>query len=90
MSTLLASDGISSLQRNLCVAVTTKVIDRWAFDGDSGLEVVAAWKRRVGRDLICFARHLDLRLLCYECDVLRWGSEADLWFVVWWSYADEG
>jgi hypothetical protein len=58
MTTFLAPDRISSLQRDFGVAVAAQVVDGGALDGDPGLEGVASRCRYGGRDLICFARHV--------------------------------
>lgn len=59
MSTLLATDRVSSLQWDFRIAVTTQVVDRGAIAGQVGLKGVSArsWDGR--GDLICFARHID-------------------------------
>lgn len=58
MSTLFASNGIALLQRNLRVAVAAQVVNGGAFA--SRLESVAARRGRHNRNLISFARHVEL------------------------------
>ena len=74
MTTLLAPNGITSLQRDLSIAVAAQVIDRGSLDGDTGLEGVAARLRNHGRDLICFSGHACgvsrfVRLGCGKLDL---------------------
>lgn len=64
MTTLLATNRISSLQRDFRVAVTTQVIDRRTIAGE---RVVSTRGWHTSRNLISFARHVD----CF-CDFRLW------------------
>jgi len=68
MSTLLAPNGVASLDRNLGVAIATEIIGGGTIDAHSTL-VTAAYGRSLSWDLICFARHV-------------WVFWEDLWWVV--------
>lgn len=56
MATLLATDGIASLQRDFGIAVAAEVVDCWTFDRTGG-EVVVVPRGDVDGDLIGFAGH---------------------------------
>jgi hypothetical protein len=64
VSALLASDGVTSLERNLGVAVTAEVVDGWTIDGASvraSAGSATSLDRRGSWDLVLFARHFDMR-----------------------------
>jgi hypothetical protein len=55
MSTLLTTNRIALLQRNLGVAVAAQVVDRGAFDLNTASEGIAAGRWGCGGDLVGFA-----------------------------------
>jgi len=59
MTTLLTPYRITPLQRNLCIAVTTQIVDGGPFDLETGLEGVAARNGDAGGDLVGFSRHVE-------------------------------
>ncbi len=59
MTTLLATDGVSSLQWDFRVAVTAQVIDGGAIAGQAGLEGISTGGWDSSRNLIGLARHDD-------------------------------
>lgn len=67
MTTLLAPNRLSSLQRYLTITVTASVINCWALDRDS--IVVAAWDRNVDGNLVAALRHVCLDVELMACDV---------------------
>ena len=78
MTALLAPNRITSLQRDLSIAVAAQVVDRGSLDGDTGLKGVAARLRNHGGDLICFSRHACgvLGFVCLGCGKLvAWRSK---------------
>jgi hypothetical protein len=74
MTTLLTTNRIALLQRNLGVAIAAQVVDRGAFDLDATSEGVAAGRWSRGGDLVGFARHfcLVLKSLVIWVGLERW------------------